>query len=190
MYSFKERMIPLSKKSLYQLYEDLDLSEENHKLYKTMKDIILLNMYKHILTTLKNDAFKYDYDNLLPPSRLLKDRNDQPTFKFGIGKERNNIVSKLILIPMIKKNKTYILTEMTVINQKDGQSFKETHQIPFPIKYLDFTNQEFDFNYLAHESKVRESIFNNIMKPYYKTPFKENNAIIRELATSFKDVFI
>lgn len=183
-------MSPLSKKPLYQLYADLDLSEENHKLYKTMKDIILLNMYKHMLTTLKNDAFKYDYDNLLPSLRALRDRNNQSKFTLSIKKERNNIVSKLTLTPIIEKNKTYILTEMIAINQKDGQSFKEMHRIPFPIQYLEFTNQEFDFNYLAHESKVRESIFNNIMKPYYKTPFKENNSVIRELATSFKDVFI
>ena len=180
----------MSKKPLYQLFEDDDLSEENQKIYEIMKDAVLLNMYKHMLATLKNDAFQHVYDNRLPSLGSLINNNDRSKFTLAIGKQRNNIVSKLILTPMIEKNKTYILTEMIAINQKDGKSFKEMHHIAFPIQYLDFTNQEFDFNHLAHESKVRDLMFNNIIKPHSNTPFKQNNAVIKELATSFKDVFI
>lgn len=180
----------MSKKPLYQLFEDGDLSEENQKLYKVMKDTVLLNMYKHMLATLNHDTFRYDYDERLPSLTSLIDNDDRSKFTLIIGKKRNNIVSKLILTPIIEKNKTYIFAEMIVINQKDGESFKETHYIPFPIQYFDITNREFDFNYLAHESKVRDLMFNNIIKPHSNTPFKQNNAVIKELATSFKDVFI
>ena len=176
----------MSKKPLYQLFEDGDLSEQNHRIYDVMKDTILSNIHKHILTTLSHDVFRDNYDQQI---RLDHDLY-QSKFVLGIGKTRDNMINKLILTPIIEKNKTYIFAEMIVINQKDGESFKETHYIPFPIQYFDITNREFDFNYLAHESKVRDLMFNNIIKPHSNTPFKQNNAVIKELATSFKDVFI
>ena len=176
----------MSKKPLYQLFEDGDLSEQNHRIYDVMKDTVLSNMHKHTLTTLSHDVFRDNYDQQI---RLDHDLY-QSKFVLGIGKTRDNMINKLILTPMIEKNKTYILAEMIAFDTKNSEWFKETHHIPFPIQYLDFTNQEFDVNFLTHESNVRALIFNSGVKPHFISSFKEDVVVIRKLATSFKDVFI
>lgn len=170
-------MISLPKKPLYQLFEDGDLSKDNQKLYRYIKNTSIFNVTGYISETFKDPSFRPCYDDLL-------------YYESSIIKRKDKLSIKLRSTPLIKKGKIYIFTETFVIDQSDDILFKETHYILFPIQYLEFTNQKFDTNHLAHEDKVRDLLLKSDVKPNYRNHFEPDKQIINQLAESFKDVFL
>lgn len=170
-------MISLPKKPLHQLYEDGDLSKDNQKLYKYIKNTSIFNVTGYISETFKDPSFRPCYDDLL-------------YYESSVIKRKDKLSTKLQLIPITKKGKIYIFAETFVVDESKDISFKETHYILFPIQYLEFTNQEFDTNYLVHEYKVRHLLLESDIKPNYSNHFEPDKQVINQLTESFKDVFL
>ena len=167
----------MPKKPLHQLYEDGDLSKDNQKLYKYIKNTSIFNVTGYISETFKDPSFRPCYDDLL-------------YYELSVIKRKDKLSTKLRLTPIIKKGKIYIFAETFVIDQSEDILFKETHYILFPIQYLDFTNQKFDTNYLVHEHKVRHLLLKSDVKPNYRNHFEPNKQVINQLVESFKNVFL
>lgn len=170
-------MISLPKKPLHQLYEDGDLSKDNQKLYKYIKNTSIFNVTGYISETFKDPSFRPCYDEML-------------YYDLSVVKQKGQSSIKLRVTPIIKKGKNYIFAETFIVDQSKDISFKETHYILFPIQYLEFTNQKFDTNYLVHEHKVRHLLLKSDVKPNYRNQFEPNKRVINQLVESFKDVFL
>lgn len=187
-------MILLSKKPLYQLFEDGELSKSNHELYKMARDEASSKMYKCILATLSEKSFHNEYDEQLSSEY---DPIDDIEYKRTaiVIKLKKTILTKLLLTPLIKSNKCYIFAETLVIDGKGNTIIKESHYILFPIQYFEFTNEMFDLNHFNHEEDIKNFLLDYMLNnPDYIThdyiTFNVNNSVIRQLAKSFKDVFI
>lgn len=182
-------MILLSKKPLYQLFEDGELSKSNHELYKMARDEASSKMYKCILATFSDKSFHNEYDEQLSSEY---DPIDDIEYKRTaiVIKLKKTILTKLLLTPLIKSNKCYIFAETLVIDRKGNTILQESHYILFPIQYFEFTKKMFDLNHFNHEDNIQNLLLDRMLdNPYYIT-FNVNNSVIRQLAKSFKDVFI
>lgn len=176
----------MSKKSLYQLFEDGDLSEKNCELYKIVTEYALQWMCRYILITISDKSFQQEYDKQLP-SKSYYIESQMTT---SVVKTRNNISTELILTPLIKKNISYVFAETIVIDGKDGTMVKEFHYIRFPIQYLEFTNEMINLNDFMHEYDEQHLLGTHIVKLIHYDSFEPDESVVKQLAESFKDVFL
>lgn len=176
----------MSKKSLYQLFEDGDLSEKNCELYKIVTEYALQWMHKYILSTLSDKSFQQEYDKQLP-SKSYYIESQMTT---SVVKTKNNISTELMLTPLIKKNTSYVFAETIVIDGTNGAMFKEFHYILFPIQYLEFTNELININHFMHEYDEHHLLGTHIVKLINYDSFEPDKSVVKQLAESFKDVFL
>lgn len=179
----------MSKKSLYQLFEDGDLSEKNCELYKTVTEYALQWMYRYISITISDKSFQQEYNKQLP-SEYHKSDHMGSQMTTSIEKTRNNISTELILTPLIKKNTSYIFAETIVIDGTNGAMFKEFHYILFPIQFLEFTNELININHFMHEYDEHHLLGTHIVKLINYDSFEPDESVVKQLAESFKDVFL
>lgn len=179
----------MSKKSLYQLFENGELSESNHESYKIVIEYALQWIYRYILITISNKSFQQEYDKQLP-SKYNKSYYIESQMTTSVVKTRNNISTELILTPLIKKNISYVFAETIVIDGKDGAMVKECHYIRFPIQYLEFTNEMINLNDFMHEYDEQHLLGTHIVKLIHYDSFEPDASVVNQLAESFKDVFL
>lgn len=163
--------------------------KKNCELYKIVTEYALQWMHKYILSTLSDKSFQHEYDNQLS-SEYHKSYYIQSQMTTSIVKTRNNISTELMLTPLIKKNTSYVFAETIVIDGTNGAMFKEFHYILFPIQFLEFTNEMINLNDFMHEYDEHHLLGTHMVKLINYDSFELDASVVKQLAESFKDVFL